>query len=484
MRKILFKGVVAGIIVFAISTHLAHSSMLISDWPKDQIVEDQDSVKRQQQIHEELDLISEEAIPILDQAVQRLLPEFTPLTIEGRLVKIERDVPLSYNEHVQQYIDLYSTDRYRNYLSRMMGLGQYYFNIYDQIFEETGLPAEIRYLSIVESALNPHAVSRVGATGPWQFMFATARMYGLQMDSHIDERKDPIAASYAASRYLNEAYAQFGDWLLAIASYNCGPGNVARAIKRSGLENPDYWQIRSFLPKETRNYVPAFIAMTYMLEYHEEYDIHPADVGFDVSVEVVNVQQEVSLSAIAAVINVEQEFLKTLNPAYKRDLIPGSAESPKRLVLPEVDLNYYPALYAALNTPALEPNKVMYASNPTPATTPSKNTQIASSHRIKKGETLGQIAQKYSVTVQDLRAWNNIKGNRIMAGQRLDLQLDSKTPKKASDSKGEPQYYVVKKGDTLSGIASRHKGSTVSSIRSANGLKNSQIKPGMRLRLL
>lgn len=483
MKNVLIKSGIAGLLVFAIGTNMAQSSTIKLKDPLDLLVKAQDSIERQQQIHEELDLISEEAIPILDQAIQhRLLPEFTPLTIEGRLVKIQKNVPLSYNEHVQQYIDLYSTDRYRNYLSRMMGLGQYYFNIYDKIFEETGLPVEIKYLSIVESALNPHAVSRVGATGPWQFMFATARMYGLQMDSYIDERKDPIAASYAASRYLIEAYEQFDDWLLAIAAYNCGPGNVTRAIRRSGLENPDFWQIQSFLPKETRNYVPAFIAMTYMMEYHDEYNIHPADVGFDFAVEVVNVQQEVSLTAIATVIDVEEELIKTLNPAYKRDVIPGTAESPKRLVLPQVDLAYYPALYAALNTPvAMQQTTAMYASHSTPEISTKKVD--ATSHRIKKGETLGQIAQKYGVTVQDLRAWNNIKGNRIVAGQRLSINLDSQTTKKSTSSNNKAQYYVVKKGDTLSGIANRHQGATVAGIRTANGLKNNQIKPGMRLRL-
>lgn len=481
MKNVLFKSGFACAIVFAFSTNFTYASF--SD---KEVNNETDSILRNQQIYEKLDLISEAAMLLHDGVISghQLLPEHTPLTIEGRLAKIEKDVPMSYNEHVQQYIDVYSTDRYRNYLSRMMGLGQYYFSIYDRIFEETGLPAQIKYLSIVESALNPHAVSRVGATGPWQFMFATAKMYGLQMDSYIDERKDPIAASYAASRYLTEAYEQFGDWLLAIASYNCGPGNVSRAIQRSGLENPDFWQIRSLLPKETRNYVPAFIAMTYMMEYHTEYGIHPTESDFDFSVEVVNVLQEVSLDAIAAVIDVDKELLKTLNPAYKRDIIPGSAAFPKRLVLPEVEMTFYTDLYAVLNTPASLDN-LSYASYSPEATDNNKpvSKKTQTTHKVSRGETLGKIANQHGVTVQDLRAWNNIRGNKIIPGQQLTIQSAPPIKSNSSSKSKDQQYYVVKKGDTLSGIASRYNGVTVSSIRTANGLKNTQIKPGMKLKI-
>lgn len=374
-----------------------------------------DSIKRQQQIYEKLDLISESAIPLMDEVgAFPTLPVMTAPTVEGKLKQLLTTVPLDYNSQVQGFIDRYSTDRYRSYLSRMMGLGAYYFPIYERIFREAGLPVEIKYLSIVESALDPHAVSRVGATGLWQFMHATAKVYGLQMDRHMDERKDPFAASHAAAKYLLESYQTFGDWLLAIASYNCGPGNVMKAIKRSGQENPDYWAISPYLPKETRNYVPAFIAMTYMLEYHEEHGIFPVEMpDFGKETQMISVQHPIPFAVIAAAINVDESSLKFLNPAYKMGFVNGSAESPMRLVLPQVAPADYEQLYAVLN----EPN-----------------------HPIRK-ETLLAANRPASVT------------------------------------------YTVKKGDTLSGIAKKHKGATVTGIKTANNLKSNQIRPGMKLQI-
>lgn len=407
--------------------------------------------------------------------------QLVPTTTGGRLAYLQKEVPLTYNDQVQSYIDVYSTDRYKRHLSRMMGLGQYYFPIYEQVFAESGVPDEIKYLSIVESALNPHAVSRVGATGPWQFMFATAKMYDLAMDSYIDERKDPVAASYAAAAYLLDAYKDFGDWHLAIASYNCGKGNVLRAIQRSGLENPDFWAISPYLPRETRNYVPAFIAMTYMLGYHEEYGILPAEIDISSNTETVWVQKFVPFNGLAQALQVDEEIIKTLNPAYKRGVINGTPELPKRLILPEVKPETYSALYAALNNPA-EMAQVLHASNP------SGTNGKAVIHSVRKGETLGKIAQKYRVTVQDLRAWNNIKTHTIVPGQRLHVYnpAGSSSAKKGADvssTAGSYTSYRVKSGDTLSGIAQRHRGVSVSSIKAINGLTSNSIKPGMTLKI-
>lgn len=403
--------------------------------------------------------------------------KLVPTTVQGRIAYLQKDVPLTYNEQVQTYIDVYSTERYKRYLSRMMGLGQYYFPIYERVFEETGLPDQIKYLSIVESALNPHAVSRVGATGPWQFMFATARMYDLAMDSYIDERKDPIAASYAASAYLQAAYDQFGDWLMAIAAYNCGTGNVLRAIRRSGLSDPDYWSISPYLPRETRNYVPAFIAMTYMLEYHEEHEIVPEETDMSLDTEMVWVHTSVPFRGIAEALDMEEEAIKTLNPAYKRNVVNGTPESPRRLILPAVPAVAYPALYAVLNNLAVDPNApvLVNASN-------SVSGRVET-HRVQKGETLEKIAKQYQVTVQDLRVWNNLKRHVIVPGQQLHVAgpQQEKSPRKVT----APNYvtYRVKKGDTLSGIAQKHRGATVSAIRMANALTSNTIKPGMTLKI-
>lgn len=361
----------------------------------------------------------------------------------------------------------------------MMGLGQYYFPIYERIFEEMGLPSEIKYLSIVESALNPHAVSRVGATGLWQFMFTTARVYNLTMDSYIDERKDPIAASYAAAAYLLDAYSEFGDWLLAIASYNCGKGNVSRAIQRSGLSEPDYWAISPYLPSETRKYVPAFIAMTYMLGYPEEHGIVPI-VSENVidTTEIVWVQKSVPFSNVAQALDVDEGVIKSLNPAYKRALVNGSPEFPRRLVLPQVPPEAYPALYAALNNTGESP-KVLNASHHTEG---AGNAVIT--HRVRKGETLGAIAQRYAVTVQDLRAWNDIKRSVIVPGQSLRIHSEKeRSPAGKSAKQASYITYRVKKGDTLSEIANRHRTASVSEIKAANGLKSNEIKPGMTLKI-
>lgn len=404
--------------------------------------------------------------------------KLVPTTVQGRLAYLQKEIPLNYNEHVQSYIDAYSTERYRRYLSRMMGLGQYYFPIYERIFEEQGVPDEIKYLSIVESALNPHAVSRVGATGPWQFMFATARMYDLTMDSYIDERKDPIAASYAAAAYLLAAYDQFGDWLMAIAAYNCGTGNVLRAIRRSGASDPNYWTISPYLPRETRNYVPAFIAMTYMLEYHEEHEIIPEETDMLLNTETVWVQQFVSFSGVAEALDMEEEVIKTLNPAYKRGLVNGTVESPKRLILPEVQATAYPALYAVLNNTTIDNNMplVVNASNSV--------SNKAVTHQVRKGETLEKIAKQYRVTVQDLRVWNNLKKHIIVPGQQLHVSSSQQESQRKEEA-AAPSYvtYRVKRGDTLSGIAQKHRGATASAIRTANALTSNNIKPGMTLKI-
>lgn len=405
--------------------------------------------------------------------------EFVPATIEGRLAYLQKAVPLTYNGQVQSYIDVYSTDRYKRHLSQMMGLSQYYFPIYERIFSEAGVPEELKYLSIVESALNPHAVSRVGATGLWQFMFATARMYDLAIDSYVDERKDPIAASYAAAAYLMDAYNDFGDWLLAIASYNCGKGNVQRAIQRSGLANPDYWAISRFLPRETRNYVPAFIAITYMMEYHEEYGVVPAESDIPMQTESVWVQKYVPLSGVAKALETDEEVIKSLNPAYKRGVVNGTVDVPKRLILPEPPPHAYAALYAVLNT-SNNAVQAQYAADVRSHNTPKE----AVIHRVQKGETLGRIANRYHVSVQDLRVWNGLKKNTIVPGQRLRIAASGQSSNSSRPSPNSAYItYRVKKGDTLSGIAQRYRKASVSTIKADNGLHSNRIKPGMTLKV-
>ncbi len=264
-----------------------------------------------------------------------------------RLDSIKKDVPLPYNGYVQSYIDIYLNTQ-RAGMGRVLGLSKYYFPIYEKAFRDAGIPDEIKYLSIVESQLNPYAVSRVGATGPWQFMSNTAKVYGLNMDSYIDERRDPIQSSIAAAAYLKDSYQEFGDWLLAIASYNCGRSNVIRAIEQAGTN--DFWAIRQYLPAETRGYVPAYIAVTYVMNYYNKHNIMPQECNFVIKTDTVLVNKYVSLNSVSKVLGVELAQLAILNPCYKTMIINGSASSPKRLVLPQTAKDKFSSLYNAINS--------------------------------------------------------------------------------------------------------------------------------------
>ncbi len=418
-------------------------------------------------------------VPITGQAVAQLAHGFN--LFERRLDSIEKDVPLDYNEYVQSYIDTYT--RRRDGIAAVLGKSKYYFPIYEKAFREAGIPEEIKYLSIVESELNPLAVSRVGATGPWQFMFATARLYGLTMDNYVDERRDPIEASYAAAAYLRDAYQEFGDWLLAIASYNCGKGNVTRAIEKAGAT--DFWSIRPYLPNETRNYVPAFIAMTYVMNYYKCHDIQPMACNFSVNTDTVMVNKFVPLTGIAKVLDVSMDELCTLNPAYKKRIINGSTASPRRLVIPQTARENYAALYEALNGPGAGNPQFRLASNPVveEGGEDAEAKPAASTHKVRRGETLADIADKYGIEVQDIKAWNHLRSTRVKTGVVLKV--------KASETEETPVVkkirsfttYKVKAGDTLSEIAAKFDGVSVEKIRDLNGLRKRKIQPGMLLKI-
>ena len=341
-----------------------------------------------------------------------------------RLDSLQNTVALSYNEHVQTYIDLYL--KRKEQIGKMLGLSKYYFPIFEKALKETGIPEEIKFITIVESALNPHAVSRSGAVGPWQFMYTTAKGYGLIMDNDVDERKDPVKASYAAAHYLLDAYNRVGDWLLAIAAFNCGTGAVTRAIKRSG-GIADFWKVRSFLPPETQNYVPAFIATVYAMNYYKKHEIDISPAGFNILTDVIQVNKRISISSIAKAADLDLKELLILNPSYKKQIVNGTIESPKPLVIPDVRNSAYASLYDVLN--GIEPGI---------------------NHEI------------------------------------LKANLEVSAGSKSVSEKQEPGYfnYIVKAGDTLSEIAEKFKGATISKIEMLNGLTTlSILKPGMNLKI-
>jgi membrane-bound lytic murein transglycosylase D len=336
-----------------------------------------------------------------------------------RLDAIQKDVPLDYNEFVQAYINTYTTPGRKVDMGRIMGLSQYYFPIYEKAFRDAGIPDEIKYLSVVESALDPNAVSRVGATGPWQFMYATGKLYGLNVNNYVDERRDPIQASYAAAAYLKDAYQEFGDWLLAIASYNCGKGNVERAMQQANAV--DFWSIRQYLPAETRGYVPAFIATMYVMKYNQEHGINAQACNMTMNTDTVVVNKFVSLNNVARVLNIDANQLSLLNPAYTKRIVNGTTKAPRRVVIPQLGKEKYGLLYSALNGDAITERNAqpVYASLPDDAAVVTP--KVVNVHTVKRGETLSGIADKYGIDLEDLRIWNNIKGNKAAPGAKLKV---------------------------------------------------------------
>lgn len=285
---------------------------------------------------------------VLPQADLGFLSGYQNPVYKRRLDSLQKIVPMTYNRHVQGYIDLYSS-KYKQRISKVVGLSKYYFPIFEKALKDIGIPDEIKFLTVLESSLDPHAVSQSGAKGLWQFMSGTAKSYGLKVNQYVDERKDPVQASYAAATYLKDTYKQFGDWLLAIAAYNCGASIVTKAIEKAG-GIADFWHIRPYLPKQTQNYVPAFIATNYMMSYYKKYDIMPMPIVFNTATEAIQVNRVVSLARFAKAAQVDLNTLIVLNPAHNRQTIYASTTNPQTLVSPVLSKQVYDAVYEVLNT--------------------------------------------------------------------------------------------------------------------------------------
>ena len=355
-------------------------------------------------------------------------PYFGKEVYVDRLSRIPGIIEMPYNEVVQKFIDRYS-GRLRHSVSYMLGASNFYMPIFEQALETYQLPLELKYLPVIESALNPAAVSRVGATGLWQFMLATGKMYGLNVNTLVDERRDPIKSSYAAARYLKDLYKVFGDWNLVIAAYNCGPENINKAIKRSNGEK-DYWKIYPYLPKETRGYVPAFIAANYIMTYYCEHNICPMNTTLPEKTDTVMVGRNLHMEQVAAVCGLEMEQLRTLNPAYRHDVIPGATEL-ACLRLPQTEIGRFleneDSIYQ-YKTDSLLARRATVAVSET-AYKVGKSTKRSRSSRsrgrtvtIRKGQTLSEIARQNGTTVSKLRRLNGIKGNNIRAGKKLRVR--------------------------------------------------------------
>ncbi len=339
-----------------------------------------------------------------------------------RLSKMPCLMEMPYNPTVRSFIDLY-TVRKRRQVEYMLGMSNYYFPLFEQVLAANNLPLELKYLSIIESALNTTIVSRMGAAGLWQLMIGTGRMYGLEINSLVDERLSPVKATNAAARFLKDLYSIYGDWNLVIASYNCGPGNISKAMRRSGGKR-DYWTIYPFLPKETRGYVPIFIAANYSLHYAAEHNLCAAVVNMPVLTDTVMVHRRIHLEQIANVLNLPIEEVRLLNPQYRKDIVPGDIR-PYEICLPQNYTNTFIEkidLISAYKADELVNNRrsqieiQQAAENSVPG-----GAGKVIYYKVKSGQTLGAIAAKYGVSVKKLKAWNNIKKSTIRKGQMLKI---------------------------------------------------------------
>ena len=360
-------------------------------------------------------------------------PEFDRDTYIHRLQRLPNVIEMPYNDVVRRFIDQY-TGRLRRSVSIILGASNFYTPIFEEALEAYQLPLELKYLPVIESALNPSAVSRAGAVGLWQFMITTGKQYGLEVTSLIDERRDPIKASYAAAHYLKDLYDIFGDWSLAIASYNCGPNNVRKAISRAGGVK-DYWQIYPYLPQETRGYVPAFIAANYVMNYYCDHNICPATTQLPASTDTVTISRNLHMDQIVAMCNVPAEAVRALNPQYRTALIPGDSHA-CTLRLP-----------TAAMTAFIEAGDSIYRYHATELLTSRREIEVAQAQHqpvvkskskgrrgrrasarggrsttVRRGDTLGAIARRNGTTVAKLRRLNGIRGNNIRAGQKLKVK--------------------------------------------------------------
>lgn len=366
-------------------------------------------------------------------------PVFEKDVYVDRLKRMPTAIEMPYNEVVQKFIDRYS-GRLRQSVSYMLGASNFYIPIFEEALDAYGLPLELKYLPVIESALNPKAVSRVGATGLWQFMLTTGKSYGLKVNTLVDERRDPLKASYAAAHYLSDLYKVFGDWNLVIAAYNCGPDQINKAIHRSKGEK-DYWQIYPYLPKETRGYVPAFIAANYIMTYYCEHNICPMTTSLPAKTDTVMVKKDVHLQQVAAVCNIDIETLRSLNPAYRRDIVPGNTEMyPLRLPQTEIGkfIDYEDSVYSYRaeefltkrvevevndDVPTFTSQRKYYSKrNKSTRRTKGRRSSRSKSITVRSGMTLSEIAKKHGTTVSKLKKLNNIKGSSIRAGKKLRVK--------------------------------------------------------------
>lgn len=458
-----------------------------------------------------------------------------------RLNALPTIIEMPYNQVVRSYIDRY-TRKGRAQIAAILGLSLYYMPIFEQALEEQGLPLELKYLPVIESGLDPNAVSRHGATGLWQFMLGTAKGLGLEVNSLVDERRDPYVASERAASYLKDLYATYGDWSLAIAAYNCGPGNVNKALRRAGgnVKDNDFWSIYSYLSPETRGYVPMFIAANYVMNYYPKHNISPVLPTKPLVMDTIQVSDRIHFNQISKVLDIPVEELRILNPQFRADIIPGTPENPYTLILPSQQIHAYLMSENEIRNfesdkygrrrvvePGEAPADAMLAVEDTQvwpdedtgeadvalAAAHGKSTVVV--HKVAAGESLGSIAEKYGVSPADIKKSNNLRRNAVRVGQQLRItttadmagedamladshratrasskatrsssqnssKASAKTEKKNAAAKSTPKSHKIRNGETLSTIAKKY-GVSIAALKQANGMKNDHLRAGKTL---
>ena len=456
-----------------------------------------------------------------------------------RLSQLPTVIEMPYNQVVRSYIERY-TGQGRNQVPALLGMSLYYMPIFEQALEEQGLPLELKYLPMIESGLDPNAVSKHGAAGLWQFMLGTAKGLGMEVNSLVDERRDPYLSSEIAASYLKGLYDTYGDWSLAIAAYNCGPGNVNKAIRRAGGEpkDHDFWSIYSYLSPETRGYVPMFIAANYVMTYYPEHNISPVLPVKPLVMDTIHVTERIHFNQISKVLDIPVEELRILNPQFRADIIPGTPDSPCNLILPSQQIHAYlmseddirnfetdkyaqrqtvdPGEVPADALMAVEETEIwpedMGEAKPDEKTGANGKTLIV--HKVAAGESLASIAALYEVTPEDIKKTNNLRRNAVRVGQQLRIStsapqavmentvatVTNKTKttqpatsknntsssqsnaKKSTGNSGTATTHKIRSGESLSTISKKY-GVSIAEIKKANGMTNDKIRAGATLKI-
>lgn len=410
------------------------------------------------------------------------VPDFTYEQVDERIKAMNTEMGFELNDRIFSFIQYFAV-RNRDYTKMVLGRKDLFFPMFDSIMTKHEMPLEVKYLSIIESGLDPQIRSRVGAMGLWQFMPATARMYGMTYNGDIDDRMEPFKSTDSAAKYLKSLYRMFGDWEVAMAAYNCGPGNVRKAIRRSGGKTT-FWEIYNYLPRETRGYVPQFQAMLYLLNHLEEHNFHPEEPTYAIASEQVRLNRAFHLEKLAELTDLCVADLEVLNPSIKNRNVPSQNQT-MSIRIPKARMSYLEENMAWIadslsNKPT---NLIASASLQSPETSFGGSAEPVT-YRVRSGDVLGSIARRHGVTVSELKYWNNLSSNLIRVGQKLYIESNTssnQTLAQSSSTSNGQKTYIVQPGDSLWVISRKHNGLSVEDLKRLNNLRSNDIKPGQTL---